>query len=135
MKTTLLLAALMATSSVMADSIQLPMLSKHFNPGDYNEVNPGLVYERDLTQQVSVLAGGYRNSFRKTTLLVGLEAQYGNIGVQGALATGYEQIDGNKLQFTGTIFGELPLTDNFAVRLSVIPHKHGAVATSIIVSW
>ena len=135
MKKTLLLASLLTVSNLYADSIQVPLFSQHFQKGDFNEFNPGLIYELELTPEISAIAGGYHNSYSKTTLIAGFEAQYKHVGVQAGFATGYEEVHGNKLQIIGTIFAELPITGNLAARVTVIPDKNGAIGLSAVISW
>ena len=116
-----------------ADSLQITLASRHFSDGDFTEVNPGLIYEKDLTKRLSFIAGGYRNSYDKLSLLAGVEAQSGPFGVQGGVATGYGDLYGHKLQPTGTLFFEVPVFERAKVRFSVIPTKHGATALSVII--
>lgn len=127
----LLIPLVLLSASAMADSIQVPMASMHFQDGDYNEINPGLIFERDLTDHFSLIGGAYLNSYSNTSIVAGGELQYGAFGVQAGLATGYEELHGHKLQPTGTLFSEFKLLKS-KFRVSIIPHKEGAVVFSVV---
>lgn len=127
----LLIPLVLLSASAIADSIQVPMASMHFQDGDYNEINPGLIYERDMTDHFSLIGGAYLNSYDKTSVVAGAEVQYGAFGVQAGLATGYKDLHGHKFQPTGTLFSEIKLLKS-KLRVSIIPHKEGAVVFSVI---
>lgn len=115
-----------------ADGLQVPLFSHHYNSDQMNEVNPGLILEIDQTDRLSIIMGGYKNSYGVLTALAGIEYQYGYIGFQAGLATGYEEMTGKRITPMATVFVELPVSESFGVRASAIPHKDGAVGFSLV---
>ena len=63
----------------------------------YNNFNPGLGIQYSYTTDVKLIAGGYYNSFHKTTLYSGVvyqPVQYGIVkfGIAGAAVTNYSNL-------------------------------------------
>lgn len=129
------LISLISFSPVQADELQIILGSKHYKSYDYdvNEINPGLVYSKTLNDSFSVIAGGYKNSYRKLTALVGVEYQYKYVGAQIGLGSGYKQLTGQTVSLIGSLFAQIPINDSFSARLSAIPHKDGALGLSFVV--
>ena len=118
-----------------ADEIQVTVGSMHFQDGDFNEVNPGFIYGKDLSDNWQAIGGIYRNSYSKTTVTAGIEVQFAvagpiSAGAQAGFATGYEEMTGMEVTPIGTLF--LQAWSRPGVRISVIPHKEGAVGLSVV---
>ena len=134
---------LLTSTDVFGDSLQIPLFSDHRADANLNEINPGLIYEYDLTDidteigviNISAVGGGYKNSYKKLTAIVGGEVQYKFVGVQAGIATGYKQRTGQNLSPMLSLFAEAPVTDSFSVRGSYIPSKHGVFVFSIVVDY
>ena len=126
---------LLTSTSAFGDSLQIPLFSDHYSTDEMNELNPGLIFEIDHNENVSFLAGGYKNSYDKLSLIAGVEVQYKYIGAQIGLATGYKEMTGMAISPIGTVFGQYQVVENFGIRLSAIPHKHGAIGLSFVVDY
>lgn len=77
-----------------ADWLVISGASHHFGPGKYNETNTGLGVEINVNEDLSVLAGGYRNSYEKESYYLGAgytPIRIGQIrlGAVAGLFTGY----------------------------------------------
>ena len=141
----ILIAALWMTISVYscsakADSLQITIGSKHFNKDPnktYQEVNPGVFYERGINKNWSLIAGAYRNTLNAGTVAIGAEYKICitnnmSIGAQAGIGTGYKEITGKAINPIGSIIAQYRVSDNASIRLSVIPVNEGAIGFGFV---
>ena len=141
----ILLAAFWTTVSVYscsakADSIQFTIGSKHFNKDPnktYQEVNPGVFYERGINKNLSLIAGAYRNTLNAGTVAIGAEYKIGitnnlSIGAQAGLGTGYKEITGKAINPIGSFITQYRVSDKASIRLSIIPAREGAIGFGFV---
>jgi len=130
--TVVAVALVLAWDMAPADEIQLPLGSYHFNKQEdktYNEINPGILYARSVTPRWGLLGGVYKNTLNTASFVLG--GQYrlpSGLGAQGGVATGYKEISGTTITPIASLFYDLP----GGLRLSVIPHKYGAIGVSFV---
>ena len=142
----ILLAALWITVSVyscsaQADSLQFTIGSKHFNKNTnktYQEVNPGVFYERDINKNWSLIAGAYRNTLNAGTVAIGAEYKIGItnnllIGAQAGIGTGYKEITGKAINPIGSIIAQYRISKRLSIRASIIPAKEVAVGFGFVI--
>jgi hypothetical protein len=131
MKTVLFMVLMAFSTLVNADSLQITLGGYHFQEKGQNNFLPGLIYGSSLTDNASVIAGGYYNSHRKLSALAGLEAHYGHIGVQLAGVTGYKHLTGYPVRLMAAAYLEWE-----GFRLSATPDpENGLVFISYVFRW
>ena len=127
-----IVAAIIAASCSLAqasDYITIGGFSFHSerrqsNGKDWNEFNPGLGFERDLSERWIFSAGVYRNSFARMTVFAGARWQPltlgpGKFGVMAALASGYRS------PVVGALTADVRFSDRFSATLLGGPNPGG----------
>ena len=126
--------------SAKADSLQITIGSKHFNKDPnktYQEVNPGIFYERVINNNWSLVVGSYRNTLNSGTVAIGAEYKIGitnnlSIGAQAGIGTGYKEITGKAINPIGSLIAQYRVSDKASIRLSVIPANEGAIGFGFV---
>ena len=94
MKPAALALALFALPASAADFLVVPIASYHTERNGYNQINPGLGFERSINERWSFGGGFYRNSYRRDSFYAGatyMRWRIGEIrlGTSLGLVTGY----------------------------------------------
>ncbi|HYP67296.1 MAG TPA: hypothetical protein VEP67_03475 [Thiobacillaceae bacterium] len=96
------------------------------NGKDWNEVNPGLGFERDLSESWTFTSGIYRNSFARTTAFAGaswepIRLGPAKFGLMAAAASGYPS------PVVGAITADLKLSNRIDLTLlgAPVPGSNG----------
>lgn len=93
-------AAALTFSPAHADTLWLHAASKHWDGGDYNEWNPGVGYQIDLTENLAVEPGAYWNSHRRPSTYLMVTYRFlraGNLRVRAGIGF-VDRYDGRKLE-------------------------------------
>ena len=134
MKAAALALALFSLPVSAADFLVVPIASYHTERNGYNQINPGLGFERSINERWAVGGGFYRNSYRRDSFYVGATympfrlAQV-RLGTSFGLMTGYG--------------GVLPMAaptaawdgDRVGVAVMVTPPVSGKALVGLMLRW
>lgn len=136
-----LLFSLICQSTVLAETIGIHAGSKHSKSG-FNDFNPGayLIFDKSTDSGTGLTIGGYRNSYRKSSIYAGYTKKINlasgvNLSIQGGIISGYKSIYGYHLMPMIAPSMTFEVTDDISARIFYIPKmtKNGVHVVSFAV--
>lgn len=123
MKSLILIIFLMFSPIVQAE-YELMLGAYHFSDEDdqFSNTVYGVIYKPDRLG-----VGIFRNSYEKTSILVGYDFPLKNYGFEIGLATEYEELAGNKIQPLADVYYQFD-----QVKLRLIPGEISVVSLSFV---